>query len=101
MYFSGVESFIRRLGGFGGAIGATKARRSNFPDGVAIKALIVCGDFLLQALVIAFGTDAALVEPVAVGVEAVLDVIFGNLYVKVACEQLGSLPGSYFELYKL
>ena len=67
------------------------------PPGIAVEAGVLAGGFL-QAFVAAGRAGAAAVQPVAVGVQAVLDVVGVNL-VAVSCSQIaGRFPGGDFQL---
>ena len=56
---------------------------------------------LLQAFVVACRTDAALVHPVAVGIEAVLDVIFVDTHFELMGYLFGLFPGCHFQFDQL
>ena len=58
------------------AVGAAETAGGDLPDGVAIKTTIVDKVSLLETFGTAIRANAALVQPIAVCVEAVLDVVF-------------------------
>lgn len=78
-------------------IGATQLGAGDAPLGVAVITTIGM-HILLQASNRAFGAFAALVEPVAVGVQAVLDMVEVNQMAVFFAEFGGFIPSGGFHL---
>lgn len=83
----GVLVFVRKpknqlwfVGMLGRAVGATKSRRCDFPGFMAVKALVLCQVCLLEAFITTAWTNTACIQPVAVGVNTVLDMILIYFY---------------------
>ena len=83
---------------FATAVGAAETASCNPPNGVAIKTTIVDKVPLLEALSSAIRTNAAFVQPVAVSIKAILDMVFVDSDAQVLGQAAGPLPGSDFQL---
>lgn len=71
------------------------------PAGVAVKTAVVTAFIGLETLRAASWANAAPVEPVAIGVEAVLDIIFVNNHAVLLGNCAGMAPGGNLEMEKL
>jgi hypothetical protein len=80
------------LGILDGTIGTTEARWRHFPDSMTIKTSIIVEVGLLQTFIIAVGTYAASIKPIAIGIKTVLEVVLVDDDVKLTSEYLCILP---------
>lgn len=80
------------------AVGPAETAGADPPDGVAIEAVVVRIIVLLEAFGAATRADTALIQPVAVGVQAVLDVVFANFDADLLAQAAGLFPGSQLHL---
>ena len=60
---------------FDRAVSPAEAAGGHTPNGMTVKAPVMRIVILLQSLCAAIRADAALIKPVAVGIQAVLDVL--------------------------
>lgn len=67
---------------FGAAVSPAKPASRYFPNSAAVKAAIVDVIFLLQAFGAASWADTALMQPIAVSIQAVFNVLFINFYIE-------------------
>ena len=81
---------------FGRTVGAGEAAGGDAPGSVAIKTTIVDKIPLLETLRAAARADAAFVQPVTVGIEAIFDMTFIDSDFQVTGQGAGSFPGVDF-----
>ena len=77
------------------SIGAAEPRTTDVPDGFAVKTFVCFGIFLDTDSATG-GASAAAVQPIAVGIQAVLDVLWVDFDVILPGQAAGAVPGGNF-----